>query len=1097
MIGALAVVGCEESNVSQPAFTALTSEVTGLDFENEVVATDSFNVFNYMYFYNGGGVATGDFDGDSLPDLYFTNNMGANKLFLNRGAFQFEDVTEVAGVAGQGGWTSGVTVVDINNDGLLDLYVSQIGEYEILKGHNQLYVNLGNNADGIPTFAERAADYGLDLVGFSTQAAFFDYDGDGDLDMFQLNHSLHQNGTFGRKKEFEGTYHPLSGDKLLRNDGGQYVDVTAESGINSTVIGYGLGLATADLNQDGWPDIYIGNDFHEDDYLYLNQQDGTFKEVRKAQLMHTSRFSMGVDIADVNNDGLNDIFTLDMLPEDPYILKTSLGEDGYNQYKMKIGFGYEHQFARNNLQLNNGNGTFSEIGMYAGVFASDWSWATLLMDFDHDGHKDIFISNGIPRRMNDIDYMNFRLSDEDINFKTENNVLSNDEVQDIVEKMPQIKLPNKFFRNSGQLTFEDLKSRIANDQSTFSNGAVYADFDGDGDLDIVVNNLMDAPTMYRNELDTSGGDFLRIRLTGTAQNRHGIGAKAIVYRGSERLIAEHFPTRGYQSAMLTDLHLGIGDASSVDSIVLVWPDRTAQHLPLAFNRTQVATWRAGLPLFDFSSLSANAQPAAPLDFTDITAQTGIDFTHEENPFVEFNRERLIPHMMSSEGPAVAVGDVNGDGREDVFLGSSKFTRSALYLQQAGGRFQLATPALILADSIFEDVDAAFIDIDNDGDLDLAIAAGGNEYIGESEPLRQRIYLNNGGGQFTEKYYLPDAYLTASCLLPQDVNGDGYVDIFIGGRSVPSHYGQRPRSYLFLNQQDGTFKDATADWSTDLAQAGLVKDGAWYDMDGDGDADLVLALEWRAPRWYENTGKALVGHDIGDRRGWWNMVQPGDFDGDGDVDLIAGNFGENSRLRPTDEEPVRMYLNDFDDNNKAEQVITYYLGGREVPFANHSELMMQMPTLKKRYIYAKDLAEAPLTSIFGKQKLDESGHFSINTLQSCYFENLNDTAYYVQPLPQRLQWSTIEAAAPIEVAGKPALLLGGNFYDCNIEMGRYDNNFGNLLTFGESLQATSLGRLAIKGQVRRIRPININGRTAYLFVKNDAAVQVIAPALPLQ
>ncbi|GJM34391.1 MAG: hypothetical protein DHS20C18_33920 [Saprospiraceae bacterium] len=1095
----ISIYGCGDEHgkavVSDPQFQLLTQEETGLNFENVLNSSTDFNVFNYMYFFNGGGVAVGDFNNDDLPDLYFTSNMGPNSLFLNQGDLKFKEVTEEAGVAGLNGWTAGVSVVDINNDGLLDIYVSQMGDYLNMKGHNQLYVCQGIE-NGIPVYEDQAAFYGLDFVGFATQSAFFDYDLDGDLDMYQLNHSLHQNGTFGRRKTFE-EIHPTSGDKLFRNDDGRFKDVTKESGIISTVIGYGLGIATSDINLDGWPDIYIGNDFHENDYLYLNQQDGTFKEVLAEQLQHTSRFSMGVDIADINNDGLNEIFSLDMLPTDPFILKSSLGEDGYNIYQFKLGYGYNHQFARNNLQLNNGNGTFSEIGMFSGVYATDWSWAPLFMDFDHDGNRDIFISNGIPRRMNDIDYIKFRLSDEDLDWKSENNHILDKDLQ-IIETMPQVKLANCFLRNKGDLTFEDICDQVNGSTTSFSNGAVYADLDNDGDLDVVVNNLEDPPFVYKNqtiEKQLPNRNYLDLQLTGSPKNINAIGARLVVFRGKERLVEELFPVRGYQSSVQMGFNLGIGSVEGIDSIVLIWPDLGYQNLPLdKYNQRQMITWEAGLPKFDFQVLKPHTQ--STYDFMEVTGKSGLNFTHKENPFVDFNREALIPNMVSAEGPAIAVGDVNGDGLEDVFFGSSKFKRSQLYFQRKNGTFYENTPAVIVADSIFEDVSAVFADLENDGDLDLVIASGGNEFKGKAEALRQRAYINDGKGGLTLNMTLfGEITMTASCVLASDFNQDGLVDFFFGGRAVPWKYGEIPDSYLFENKGNGQFEEVTEKYAPDLQKPGMVKGGTWYDMDQDGDQDLLLAVEWAPIQVYLNQGGRFEKKEIGEETGWWNFVFPYDFDQDGDVDLLAGNFGKNARFNPTKEKPVKLYVNDYDNNGQIEQILTFHMGGREIPFANYEELTRQMPGLKKKFLFAKDLAAASLEEIFGKDKLTAADVFQATTLSSMYYENTGDgLAFTAHKLPDKLQLTTLNTAylADFNGDGSQEVMLGENFYHCNIEMGRYDAGYGNILSIGKNgtFDVQPVGQLSIRGQVQAIQPVAVGVDNYIIVVKNDAPVEII-------
>ncbi len=1096
----LSLIACTENGVvseapSDPQFELLTSEQTGLDFENVLTYSTEFNVFNYMYFFNGGGLAVGDFNNDGLQDLYFTSNMGPNSLFLNEGDLKFKEVTDIAGVAGLNGWTSGVSVVDINNDGLLDIYVSQLGDYLTMKGHNQLYVCQGIE-QGIPVYQDQAAYYGLDFVGFSTQATFFDYDLDGDLDMYQLNYSLHQNGTFGRRKTFEEV-HPTSGDKLFRNDEGRFVDVTQEAGIISTVIGYGLGIATGDIDFDGWPDIYVGNDFHENDYLYLNQQDGTFKEVLTEQIQHTSRFSMGVDIADMNNDGLNEIFSMDMLPADPEILKSSLSEDGFNIYQFKLGYGYGHQYARNNLQLNNGNGTFSEIGMFSGVHATDWSWAPLLMDFDHDGQRDIFISNGIPRRMNDIDYIKFRMSDENLDWKSNNNYMQEEDLK-IIEKMPKIKLPNTFFRNKGNLTFEDIGTQVSGNKVSYSNGAVYADLDNDGDLDVVVNNIEDAPFVYKNltrEQPLSNRNFLNLKLIGPANNRNAIGARVIVFKGKERLVEEQFPVRGYQSSVQLGINMGLGAVEAIDSIVLIWPDLSYEKLtPDLYNQQQTLTWKEGLPKFNFSHFKPH--PTADFNFTKVEDNKGLQYRHDENPFVDFNREALIPHMVSAEGPAVAVGDVNGDGLEDVFFGSSKYKRSQLYYQRADGSFYENTPQSITADSIFEDISAVFADLENDGDLDLVIASGGNEFKGNAEALKQRAYINDGrGGLTVDKQLFGDIHMTAAAVLAADFNQDGLVDFCFPGRAIPWNYGVIPDSYLFENKGNGQFEDVTDRYAPGLRQAGLVKDGAWVDLDQDGDQDLLLAIEWEPVQVYLNNGGKFEKRELGTARGWWNFVFPYDFDQDGDVDILAGNFGKNSRFKPSVDEPLKLYVNDYDDNGQIEQILTYHLGGREIPFANYEELTRQMPELKRKFLFARDMAVADLADIFGANKLAEAHVLEATTLTSMYYENTGEGLTFTpHELPKELQYTSLNTACmgDYDGDGKAEALLGENFYHCNIEMGRYDAGYGHILSIGKAATfgVQPVGHLSIKGQVQAIRTVAVGGEQLILIVKNDEPVEVI-------
>lgn len=1115
---AVSLFGCQSKEVKNAQFKLLRKAETGLDFVNNPIQNGEFNVLKYMYFFNGGGVAAGDFNNDGLVDLFFTSNQKQNKLFLNQGNFKFKDVTEVAGLKDEfenPKWSTGASVIDLNNDGMLDIYVNGVGDYQNVKGRNQLWI-CQKIENGVPVFEEMAVRYGLDFQVFGTQAAFFDYDLDGDLDMYQLNHSLHQNGTFGQRRQFVGKQHPLAGDKLLRNDGDKFTEVTLEAGISSTVIGYGLGIVTGDINNDGWPDIYIGNDFHENDYLYINQHDGTFKEMLTESMQHTSRFSMGVDIGDVNNDGWGEIISLDMQPEDPIILRSSLGEDGFSTFQFKLGYGYNEQFAHNALQLNlglekqeNQSGTtipcpkFSEIADFAGVEATDWSWASLFVDFDNDGAKDLYISNGIPRRMNDIDYANFMSSDE-LNRKWEFvDSLENPDLK-VVERMPKIKLPNKFFKNitsGGGVKFEDMGTSISGEQPSYSNGSVYADLDNDGDLDIVSNNIEDEPFVYQNlsiENKQTSHNYLNIKLKGTSKNINAIGAKAVVFKkNGEKIAYENYPVRGYQSSMMGPLHLGIGDSSTVDSVLVIWPDRTYHKLgSFKYNSTVDLAWKAGLPSFDFKIL--NEKPSSPFQFVDATATLGLDFKHKENPFVEFNREGLIPQMVSAEGPALAVGDVNGDGLDDVFFGSAKREKSALYLQAKDGKFLLKTPAAIMADSVFEDVDASFVDMDNDGDQDLVIAAGGNEYRGKEEPMKQRWYKNDGKGNF-QRIDFQDIYMTAACATVGDFNKDGLPDVFLGARAQPWNYGLTPTSVLLQNKGNGVFENVTDRLAPGLAEVGLVKNGTWADLDKNRSPDLILAVEWGPITVFYNDGKtlrqsAILNPQSAITTGWWNFVLPHDFDGDGDLDMLAGNTGLNGRFHPNEAQPLRLYVADFDKNEQVEQLLTYYHDGKEIPFATHAEVIKQMPTLRKKFIYAKDFALASAADLVGSENLSKAVKREANELANMYFENTGNGKYQAHPLPDELQYSSLNTAelADLNGDGKMEVVIGGNFFECNIEMGRYDANYGNVLSFSKNgeMAVSTLGNLKIDGEVRRIKALNVGGKRYFLFARNNNTAVVL-------
>lgn len=1075
-----AILVDQKSFGQSPLFKLLSPKQTGIRFSNDINETENLNVLAYEYFYNGGGVAVGDINNDGLEDIFFTANMKPNKLYLNLGHLQFKDISAQAGIEGRkDGWKTGVTMADVNGDGLLDIYVCYSGRVSDDDRRNQLFINKGNL-----TFSEEARQYGLDDKSYSTQAAFFDFDNDGDLDMFLLNHSVRKIDNMELAR-YRNDVDSLAGDKLYENKNGHFVDVSKKAGLHQSPLTFGLGIAVADINKDGWQDVYVTNDYNEPDYLYINQHDGTFRDDTQNCLNHLAQFSMGVDIADFNNDGLPDIVNLDMLPEDNRRQKLLQLQENYESFQLMINQGLQKQYMHNMLQLNNGNGSFSEIAQLAGVSNTDWSWCPLLADFDNDGYKDLFISNGYMRDYTNKDFLRY-WGDYKIKKAMDSEPML---LMDLVRAMPSTLVPNYIFHNNHDLTFTNEQKSWGLDQPVLSNGAVYADLDNDGDLDLVTNNINQDAFVYRNmAVEESRGHFLSVKLNGTGLNKNAIGAKVYVYAGTNQQYQELNPSRGYLSCVSTILNFGLGQSATVDSIRIIWPDNTTQLI-------------TSLPADQRLSINYPSDPAGIFTVTPghpgktIFAKSAglIDDTREEFDENDFKRQPLMLFMYSNTGPVIAKADVNHDGLEDLFISGDRKGPGKVYLQQEGGSFRILDGVSIGDESTSAVSAAAFFDANGDGAPDLYVAKGGYSLFDPHTPaLQDQLYLNDGSGNLlATQGFLPDVSASSkSCVRPCDFDGDGDIDLFVGGRVIPGQYPVAPTSYLLRNDGKGTFTTVQVPFS----QVGMVTDAQWVDLNNDGRKDLVMCGEFMPVKVYINTAEGFI--DKTDNYfsskdfGFWNTLQVADLNGDGQPDLVAGNLGLNSQIRATEKEPAEMYYADFDHNGSIDPFFNFYIDGKSYPYVSRDEMNNQIFALRKKFTSYKDYADATMKDIFSADDLAKASKLIVNELRTvCYINENGRFKKTILPMQAQVSYVSNILVNDFTGDGKTDLLLLGNHSDNRLKLGSIDANNGCLLS-GDGTGhfryiPQPLSGLDIRGDVKSATEMKI-GHQQYLVIGERAS-----------
>ncbi|WP_461597907.1 VCBS repeat-containing protein [Winogradskyella sp.] len=1071
LLALLLVFNCGKNQANDYSNTSyllsrLTTEDTGIDFVNLVSEDSQHNIITYIYYYNGGGVATGDINNDGLPDLYFVANSGDNKLYLNKGNLNFEDITKKANVAGKASWQTGVTMVDINSDGYLDIYICAVSELLDFEGHNELYIN---NGDG--TFTEQAKDYGLDFRGHSTQAYFFDYDKDDDLDLYLVNHAVHTTLSHGRA-DMRNKREPLVGDVLLRNDNGVFHDVSQQANIYGGANGYGLSAALADFNNDGWDDLYICNDFHEDDYYYINNQDGTFTEQLEGSFTTISRFSMGSDAADINGDGFQDLMTLDMLPFDEQTIKETEGDDSMFNLQTRLNkLGYKDQYSRNMLQINTSMNYFTETAFMNGVADTDWSWSPLFADFNNDGHQDLFISNGILRRPNGLDFKKYISSA----FKGRSETEGLEWLYNSVNEMGSGKVPNQIYQGNSK-TFENLTGKWIENEPNLSNGSIYVDLDLDGDLDLITNNFGEIAGVYKNNTNSSG-NYITIDLEYKNANLEGIGSKAIVFTDGKSQLKQVFKSRGFLSSIESRLHFGLGKVKSIDSIKVIWPNNEVVTLKnIDINKTLEVVYTPTNKFYDYQN-----RPTPSKLFEKAFL---IDYVHKEDRYNDFAEEKLIPYKISMQGPAIAKGDVDGNGYDDIFIGNASGKPAILYLN-SGKDFTLSIQNVFKEDSPFEDNDATFFDADNDGDLDLYVASGVHESKNEDLQV-DRLYINSNGTFIRSENRIPENSLVTSTIAANDFDGDGDVDLFVGNLADVKDFGLPVSSYMLINDGLGHFsKDPNFKINAKVTHA------EWQDINGDNLKDLVIATDWNAPLIYLNSNGSLQQMDVPENiDGLWQTITTYDIDSDGDKDILLGNWGTNTKFSLNFDGPLTMYHNDFDNNGTFETLLTYNNEGKYYPLNSKDELAAQMNVVNKVFTDHKSYAGKTLIDIVGNDYLENSTQYKADILASGYLRNDNGNFKQFIALPDAFQLAPINTFSKIDINGQQHLLVGGNSYKVNTYHGSYTALKGLLIKDLSSYNNVSeLGMDPFNGQVKQIETLEIKNKNLVLIATNNDALKI--------